>query len=109
MQYGRKEFMEVLNIGIQLSKEKDRNHLLNTIVNMCMKFTNCDAATLYLCENDALIFKIMKTNSQNINKGEKGEKIDKLLRNKKAVADDIMLMTLDKKGNTFIIPKGDEE
>ncbi len=37
------------------------------------------------------------------------EKIDELLRNKKAVADDIMLMTLDKKGNTFIIPKGDEE
>ena len=76
MHYGRKELMEVLNIGIQLSKEKDRNHLLNMIVNMSMKFTNCDAATLYLYENDALTFKIMKTNSQNINKGEKGEKID---------------------------------
>ncbi len=37
------------------------------------------------------------------------EKIDKLLRKEKTVADDIMLMTLDKKGNNFIIPKGDEE
>ena len=76
MQYGRKELMEVLNIGIQLSKEKDRNHLLNMIVNRSMEFTNCDAATLYLYENDALTFKIMKTHSQNINKGEQGEKID---------------------------------
>ena len=76
MQYGQKELMEVLNIGILLSKEKDRTRLLNMIVDMSMKFTNCDAATLYLYENDALTFKIMKTHSQNINKGEKGEKID---------------------------------
>ena len=68
MQYGRNELMEVLNLGIQLSKEKDRNHLLNMIVTMSMKLTNCDAATLYLYENDALSFKIMKTKSQNINK-----------------------------------------
>ena len=66
MQYGRKELMEVLNIGIQLSKEKDRNHLLNMIVNMSMKFTNCDAATLYLYENDALTFKIMKTRNSGM-------------------------------------------
>ena len=46
------------------------------IVDMSMRFTNCDAATLYLYENDALTFKIRKTHSQNINKGEKGEKID---------------------------------
>lgn len=37
------------------------------------------------------------------------EKIDKLLRKEKTVADKVMLMTLDKKGNTFIIPKGEEE
>lgn len=37
------------------------------------------------------------------------EKIDKLLRKEKTVADHVMLMTLDKKGNKFIIPKGDEE
>ena len=75
MQYGKKELMDVLNIGIQLSKEKDRNHLLNMIVNTSMKFTNCDAATLYLYENDTLTFKLMKINSQNINKGEQGEPI----------------------------------
>ena len=52
MQYGQKELMEVLNIGILLSKEKDRTRLLNMIVDMSMKFTNCDAATLYLYENE---------------------------------------------------------
>lgn len=36
------------------------------------------------------------------------EKIDKLLRKEKTVVDEVMLMTLDKKGNKFIIPKGDE-
>ena len=76
MYYGRKELMEVLSISIELSKENDRQHLLNTILNKSIEFTNCDAGTLYLCENNALTFKIMKTNSQNISKGEKGEKID---------------------------------
>lgn len=37
------------------------------------------------------------------------EKIDRLLSKEKTVADDVMLMTLDKKGNRFIIPKGDEK
>ena len=36
------------------------------------------------------------------------EKIDKILRKEKTVVDEVMLMTLDKKGNKFIIPKGDE-
>lgn len=34
------------------------------------------------------------------------EKIDKILAKEKITADNIMLMTLDKKGNKFIIPKG---
>ena len=76
MYYGRKELMEVLSISIELSKENDRQHLLNTILNKSMEFTNCDAGTLYLCENNALTFKIMKTNSQHISKGDKGENID---------------------------------
>ncbi len=37
------------------------------------------------------------------------EKIDKLLRKEKTEAANVMLMTLDKKGNKFIIPKGDEK
>ncbi len=76
MHYSRKELMEVLNISIQLSKGNDRQLLLNTILNKSMEFTNCDAGTLYLYENNALTFKIMKTNSQNISKGETGEVID---------------------------------
>lgn len=76
MNYGNEVLMEVLDIGIQLSKEKDRRHLLDMILNKSMEFTNCDAGTLYLYENDALTFKIMKTNSLHISKGEKGEVID---------------------------------
>ncbi len=34
------------------------------------------------------------------------EKIDKLLKKEKTSVDKVMLMTLDKKGNKFIIPKG---
>ena len=37
------------------------------------------------------------------------EKIDKILRKEKTVVNEVMLMTLDKMGNRFIIPKGDEE
>ena len=37
------------------------------------------------------------------------EKIDRLLAKEKTVAGEIMLMTLDKKGNKVIIPKGDEK
>ena len=36
------------------------------------------------------------------------EKIDKILRKEKTVVNEVMLMTLDKMGNRFIIPKGDE-
>lgn len=66
----------ILDIGIQLTKEKDRNHLLNMILNKSMEYTNCDAGTLYLYDENSLVFKIMKTNSQNVSKGEHGEKID---------------------------------
>lgn len=70
------ELMEILAIGIQMTKEKDRTALLSTILNKCMEYTNCDAGTIYLYENDALTFKIMKTNSLGISKGEHGEDIE---------------------------------
>jgi len=70
------ELMEILEISIQMAKEKDRTSLLSTILNKCMEYTGCDAGTLYLYENDALTFKIMKTGSLGICKGEHGEVID---------------------------------
>lgn len=69
------DFERILNIGISLTTEKDRNHLLNSILENGMKITNCDASTLYLLENQTLVFKIMKTISQNISRGADGESI----------------------------------
>lgn len=66
---------DILNIGIALSGEKDRNHLLETIVSEARRITNADGGTLYLCENEHLTFKIMQNESMNTRQGGKGEKI----------------------------------
>lgn len=71
-----KDFKKILNIGIQLSTEKDRNRLLASILENGMEITNCDASTLYLYENQQLVFKIMKTTSMGISRGVNGEAID---------------------------------
>ncbi|MDE6663396.1 MAG: HD domain-containing protein [Lachnospiraceae bacterium] len=64
-----KDFEKILNIGISLSKEKNRNHMLIAILEKGMEVTNCDAGTLYLYENNELNFKLMKTLSKGINRG----------------------------------------
>lgn len=67
---------ELLEIGIALSQEKDRNKLFYLIIESAMRFTNCDGGTLYICDEEKLTFRIMITKSQNIHRGEKGEVID---------------------------------
>jgi len=66
----------VLDVGIALSAQKDRNQLFNMIINRSMEITNCDAGTLYVVNNDKLEFKIMKTLSMGVDKGQDGVKID---------------------------------
>ena len=66
----------VLNTGIALSTEKDKNKLFAMIIDKGMELTNCDAGTLYIVEGDTLRFKIMKTLSQGIDKGYDGATID---------------------------------
>ena len=51
-----KDFEKIINIGIRLSTEKDRNRLLMAILDNGMEITNCDASTLYLYEGDKLVF-----------------------------------------------------
>jgi len=70
------ELKKILNIGIQLSTEKNRDHLLASILESGMDITRCDGSTLYLLEDGMLHFKIMKTLSRNISRGENGESID---------------------------------
>ena len=66
----------VLDISIALSAEKDRNKLLNMIISKSMEITNCDAGTLYILDGENLRFRIMKTLSQNVDRGGDGEPID---------------------------------
>ncbi len=70
------DFEKIMDIGIRLSTERDRNRLLLTILDKGMEITNCDASTLYLYEKEELHFKYMKTLSQGINRGSDGEVID---------------------------------
>lgn len=63
------DFEKIINIGISLSTEKDRNRLLMAILDNGMAITNCDASTLYLCEDGNLVFKFMKTLSKGVSRG----------------------------------------
>lgn len=76
MQLKYQDFESILNIGIGLTTEKDRNHLLDSILENGLKITHCDAGTLYLLEENQLVFKIMKTLSMGVSRGENGEVID---------------------------------
>lgn len=71
-----RELKEMVDIGIELTTEKDRNRLLEKFIAKSMQIANCDAGTLYLYKNDMLEFKIMKTLSQGVSRGERGEVID---------------------------------
>jgi len=78
MSFGYEDFAKIMTIGIELSTENDRNKLLAGILQKGMEITNCDAATLYLYENEQLRFKIMKTISMGISKGEDGSEIENM-------------------------------
>ena len=70
------ELQVILDIGIALAAEKNRNKLFDMIITRSMEITNCDAGTLYRYVDDKLEFRVMKTLSMNVSKGENGEKID---------------------------------
>lgn len=67
-----------MNIGIELTTENDKNKLLAGILQKGMEITNCDAGTLYLYKENALQFKIMKTLSMGVSRGEDGEEISSM-------------------------------
>ncbi|MHB8917729.1 MAG: HD-GYP domain-containing protein [Desulfocucumaceae bacterium] len=66
----------LLDIGIALSTEKDHNRLLEMILTEARRITNADAGTLYLCEKDRLVFKILHNKTMNTFRGGRGETID---------------------------------
>lgn len=66
---------KILEIGIQLTAERDYDELLAKIIDCAMELTECDGGTLYLFEKECLQFCIMKNKSLGIDqKGTKDEK-----------------------------------
>lgn len=78
MEPSSQSFRNVLQLGIQLSSERNVNKLLTSILEQGMALTNCDAATVYMYRNEKLHFKIMKTLSLGIFRGGDGENIEDL-------------------------------
>ncbi len=53
----------ILDVSIALCAEKNPDTLLNLILNVAMNITNCDAGTLYIKNDNNLLFKVMITRS----------------------------------------------
>ena len=60
---------KVIPIGVALSAERDFNRLLESLVVEAQIVTGADAGTLYLLEDDALRFVIVRNLSLNVNMG----------------------------------------
>ena len=73
---GTEELRQVVTIGMELTNEKNKNKLLEKMLRFAMEISECDAGTLYIYKNEALMFKLMKTLSQGVDRGENGEVID---------------------------------
>ncbi len=58
-----KQIEKLNEIGALLSQEKSRCKLLETILIGAKEITNADAGTLYLVEQDSLVFEIIRTDS----------------------------------------------
>lgn len=65
MEQGQAE--KILEMGIQLTSERNYDELLAKIIDCAMETTNCDGGTLYLYEQEQLNFCVMKTKSLGIN------------------------------------------
>ncbi|MFP4662764.1 MAG: HD domain-containing phosphohydrolase [Halanaerobiales bacterium] len=61
-----KNIDQILDIGIALSAEKSYDRILEMILEQARSFTKADAGTLYLCEGNSLIFKVLQNDSMDI-------------------------------------------
>ncbi len=60
---------QLLDVSIALSAEKNGDSLLERILNVAMEITECDGGTLYIRDENSLIFKLMITKSMGIKQG----------------------------------------
>ena len=70
------EIRDILNIGIEITTEKNKNRLLEKMLGKAMEIAGCDAGTLYVLKDSSLHFKIMKTLSMGVDRGVGGDEID---------------------------------
>ena len=69
------EIRDILNIGIEITTEKNKHRLLEKMLHKAMELSGCDAGTLYVLRDGMLHFNIMKTLSMGVDKGKDGEEI----------------------------------
>lgn len=70
------EINEIMRAGILLSSERNLNRLLDEVLTCAMEAAHCDAGTLYLLEDNALHFKIMRNNTLKTYSGGDDNDID---------------------------------
>ena len=63
------EIRDILNIGIEITTEKNKNCLLEKMLGKAIEIAGCDAGTLYVLKDGSLHFKIMKTLSMGVDRG----------------------------------------
>lgn len=66
----------ILELGRELTAQKDYNKLLEKIIGEAMEISNCDAGTLYIFQNQQLNFMIMRNHTMGVYRGGDGEPID---------------------------------
>ena len=64
---------KILDIGIALTAERNPDKLLDMIVDTAMSLTESDGGTLYIVEDNALKFRIVKTRSKGVDLGGNGD------------------------------------
>lgn len=70
------ETKEILNVGIEITTEKDKKRLLEKMLDKAICISGCDAGTLYIVKDGKLYFEIMRTLSMGVHKGGGDERID---------------------------------
>lgn len=69
----QEDIRKILEVGVQLSAERDLNRLLERILSCVMELSHCDAGTLYLKDGDCLRFKIMRNDTLQTYSGGDGK------------------------------------
>jgi HD-GYP domain-containing protein (c-di-GMP phosphodiesterase class II) len=62
-------FRRLIDIGVALSAEKDSKRLMEHILLEAQDMSNADGGTLYILKDNALVFEILRTESQGIAEG----------------------------------------